>query len=121
MSNADISKTLNIIALALLIGYCTFRINLLLYVVLVLLILIAFPNPISGILAKGWLKFSEFIGHINSNILLTLVYFVVLVPVASLYRVSNKKMVVYFDGRLLQSCFQDSGKGFSREMFEKTW
>ena len=38
----------------------------------------------------GWLKFAEVIGTINSRLLLSVIFFVVLFPIAFLYRVSKK-------------------------------
>lgn len=121
MSNAENSKTLTSIALMLMIGYYLFKIALLLHIVLVLLFLVAFPNRVSRIMTKCWLKFSEIIGHINSRIILTLIYFVVLVPVSFCYRRFNRKIVEYFAGQKLDSFFLDSNRTYGRKMFEKTW
>jgi hypothetical protein len=121
MSIAENSKTLTSIALVLMIGYYLFNIALLLHIILVLLFLVVFPNRVSGILAKSWLKFSEIIGTINSKIILTLIYFVVLVPVSFCYRRFNRKIVDYFSGQKQNSFFLDSHRIYNREMFEKTW
>ncbi len=121
MSDAEIRKTLSIVALALLIGHYLFNVVVLQHIALGLLILTVFPNPVAKMLARAWIKFSETIGHVNSRILLTLIYFVVLVPVALLYRVFNRKTTDYFAGRKLDSCFISSDRNFSRESFEKTW
>ena len=121
MSDAETRKTLSIIALALLIGYYLFKIVVLQHLALGLLILTAFPNPVSKMLARAWLKFSEIIGRINSRILLTLTYFTVLVPVALLYRPFNRKTIEYFNGKNLDSYFITPDRNFSREFFEKSW
>lgn len=121
MSNSEASKTLAVIALALLIGYYLFKAVILLHIVLVLLSLTVFPNPLARMLARAWLKFSEIIGHFNSRVLLTLVYFIVLVPVSFLFRIFNKQTVDYFDGKKLDSCFLKREKQYTREIFEKTW
>jgi hypothetical protein len=121
MSDAENAKTLTVIALALMIGYYLSKAALLLHLVFILLVLVAFPNPASRILSKGWLKFSEILSRINSRIILTLIYFVVLVPVSFFFRRLNPKIVEYFAGENLDSLFLDSNRTYDREMFEKTW
>ena len=121
MSHADSSKTLNILATALLIGYYLFKIPQLLYIVLLLLVLNTFHNPLATLIARGWLKFSEIIGAFNSRIILTVVYYGVLVPIATLYRVFNKDKVDYFRGNKLPSYFRDTVKSYDQGMFEKPW
>ena len=121
MQKSEASKTLTVIALALLVAYYLWDIRVLLHGVAVLLFLAAFPNRVSRFIAASWLRFSELIGGVNSRVLLTLVYFLVLVPVSFFYRRFNRKMVDYFAGRNLESCFLDSTRNYDREMFEKTW
>jgi hypothetical protein len=121
MSDAETTKTLTVVALALLIGYYLFKVVVLLHIVLVLLFLMAFPNPVGKLLAGAWLKFSEIIGHINSRIILTLIYYFVLVPVSLLYRIFNKTTVAYFNGKKPDSYFINSDRTFSKQSFEKTW
>ena len=38
----------------------------------------------------GWMLFSQAIGYVMSRVLLTIVFFLVLFPVALIYRISNK-------------------------------
>jgi len=121
MTNAESSKTLSVIALALMVSYYLFKIEVLLHIVFALVFLIVFPNRVSKTMATAWLKFSEVLGRVNSKIILTMIYFVVLVPVAFCYRRFNRNLVDYFAGRNLDSFYVDSNRIYSRESFEKTW
>jgi hypothetical protein len=121
MSNAESSKTLSGVALALMVGHYLFKTPVLLHLVLALLFLIAFPNRVSKILAGGWLKFGEALGVVNSKIILTAIYFLVLVPVSFCYRRLNPKVIAYYKGKDLDSFFIDSTTVFTKENFEKTW
>lgn len=121
MSNAESSKTLSVIALALLVGYYLFEAPALLPAVGVLLFLAVFPNPLSRMLAQLWLCFSELLGRVNSKVILTLIYYLVLVPVAFLYRMRNRKTVDYFQARNQSTFFVDAPTSYRREIFEKTW
>lgn len=47
------------------------------------------PAGMSSRLKAGWMRFARALGHINSTILLTLVYFLVLGPIAILHRLAG--------------------------------
>jgi len=121
MSNAESSKALSGVALALMVGFYLFKSELLLHAVLALLFLVAFPSRVSRTLAGGWLRFGELLGQVNSKIILTLIYFVVLVPVSFCYRQLNRKTVDYFSGRNRDSFFVDPDRSYDKAAFEKTW
>jgi hypothetical protein len=44
-------------------------------------------------IADGWMKLAMFLGHWNGRILLTIVFFLFLTPLALLYRFFNKEKV----------------------------
>ncbi len=49
-----------------------------------------FIKPLASIIATGWYKLGDWLGFIVSKIVLTLVFFFFLFPVAILYRMFNK-------------------------------
>ena len=121
MSNAESSKILAGIAVVLMIGYYIFKMELLLHIVLALLVLAAFPTRVSVFLAKNWIKFSDAIGYVNSRVILTLIYFVVLVPLSVLYKRFNREILAYFRGDKRDSYFLGPDRIYTKEMFEKIW
>jgi len=47
-------------------------------------------KPLASIIATGWYKLGDLLGFIVSKIVLTLIFFFFLLPVALLYRLFNK-------------------------------
>lgn len=121
MNKYQTSHILNVMALGLLIGHIVFHQTILLYLATLLLILIAFPNSAGRILAVAWMRLGGALGTINSRVLLTIVYYLVLVPVAYCYRRFNHEKVDYFFGRNRKSYFIDATRRYDQAMFNKIW
>ena len=64
-----------------------FKLNVLLYITLCLLFIGIFLRTLSICIAHAWLKFSAVLGGISTRVVLTIIYFVFLTPIAFLYRV----------------------------------
>jgi hypothetical protein len=64
-----------------------FKLNALLYIALCLLFIGIFLKGLSIRIAGAWLKFSTVLGGISTRVVLTVIYFVFLTPIAFLYRV----------------------------------
>jgi hypothetical protein len=71
-------------------------------------------------IAQGWLWIGKWLGYINGSILLSVVFFVFLTPIAFVMRLLAKK-----DELLLKkpekSSFFDRNKTFTKEDLENTW
>lgn len=63
-----------------------FKLNILLYLALCLLFIGIFLRALSIRIANIWLKFSGVLGGISTRVVLTLIYFVFLTPIAFFYR-----------------------------------
>jgi hypothetical protein len=114
-------KTLNMLALAALVFYFITNSAWLVWVALVLLALALFDNPLARILTKGWLKFSEALSIVMSKVILTLVFYIFLVPVALLYRLFNKEISSHFRNGDKPSIFAETKQPFSKKSFENPW
>ncbi|OGW40700.1 MAG: hypothetical protein A2Y97_07585 [Nitrospirae bacterium RBG_13_39_12] len=86
-SNPKALETISILALACVALGLLFEMKVFFYVALVLLFIGIFVKKLSLIIAKGWLKFAHVLGTINSKIILTLIFFLFLTPIAVLYRI----------------------------------
>ncbi len=69
-----------------LVLYFIFKADWLLYVSLGIGVLGLFSDTFAGLITKGWLKFGEVLGRINGSILLTLIFFIFLTPIALLMK-----------------------------------
>lgn len=70
--------------------------------------------------ANAWMTFGKGLGWINSRIILSVVYILVLTPVAFLYRIfsGDKMQLKKTEGA---SYFKDRSKSYEPSDFEKPW
>ncbi len=66
-----------------------FKIKALLFVALCLLFVGVFLRALSIRIAGLWLKFSSILGGISTKIILTIIFFVFLTPIAFFYRITH--------------------------------
>ena len=83
-------RTLVVLAAGMLILFFIFHKPWLSWISLGVLVVAAFSDWLSAKLAWGWLKVAEILGKVNSRILLSLVFFVFLFPIARLRRLFVK-------------------------------
>ncbi|MBS1659198.1 MAG: hypothetical protein JST18_14015 [Bacteroidetes bacterium] len=86
----EVYTTIIILALASLGLNYVFHLRYADYAAAVLLLIALFVYPVAVWITIGWLKFAQLLGTINSKILLTLIFFIFLFPIATLYRLSKK-------------------------------
>ncbi len=90
MSDSDKVKAQLVIVTGMLVLYFIFKSQYFLIAgVAVGVISIAIPAG-GDLIVKGWYKIAEILGAINGKILLSLVFFVVLFPVAMLAKIGKK-------------------------------
>ncbi len=70
---------------------------------------------------KGLARLRQWIGRINSRILLTLIFFLFLTPIAWLYRLFNRTLVDHFLADTRASTFQERNHRWEPADFEKIW
>ncbi len=83
-------QTLLILATACLLLFIVYKTEALLWLCLLLSLIGLFSPVLSTKIDWIWMKFAELLGFINSRILLTLTFFLVLTPIALLYRLAGK-------------------------------
>ena len=121
MDRIDTFKTVNILALALLIGYIVFDIKWLLWIALLLVFGNAVESRITALIATYWMKFAAIAGNYNAKLILSIMFFLVLTPIASVYRLLNSNIVNHFRKNQRQSYFDDVNKSYIKSDFEKLW
>lgn len=77
------------------------------------------------VFAKGinwsWMKFAQVLGWINSRILLTVVYFIILVPVALISRMFNKDPLKLKWHPDLESYFEVRDHTYTKGDLQNPW
>ena len=83
--------TILILALGLVVLYFVFKALAFLYIALSIILLSLTSATLAEKIARTWLKLGHFLGAINSKILLSLVFYCLLVPIALISRIFKKK------------------------------
>jgi len=86
-------ETMLVLAAAALVLFLVFRKNVFIFTSIGLLLLGLFFKDASARVAGLWLRFAEVLGAFNTRVILGLVYFLVLTPIAILYRLFTKRHV----------------------------
>jgi hypothetical protein len=114
-------KTISILTLAVLIAYVIFKAQWLLWIALLLTLGNAFESRFTTALARYWMQFANLLGAFNSRVILTVTFYLILTPLAFVYRIFNRPLVDHFRANKRQSYFEDLGKTYTPADFEKTW
>lgn len=120
MKPIDVLKTMLVLALAALIFHLIWGAAWLLWLATGLLVISLKQNPLADLIAKLWLKLSEHLGNFVSKVVLTIVFFVLLTPLAILYRLFNREMKRHFFDRTLLSTFHDVADS-EKNSYEHPW
>lgn len=121
ISDIETYKTINVLAVALLIAFLFSRENIFLFLAVILLVNNIIFIEANRVIADYWLAFAKVVGNINSKIILTIIFFLFLTPIAFLYRIFNREQVANFKVNNRESYFEDVSKEFGKEDFLKQW
>jgi len=121
METKDAIKFLNSLSLIFMVLFLIFKMDAFLYIPMAVIVIILMSESISKIIASKLIQIFLFVGTINSKILLTIIFYFVLTPTAFLFRLSNRKIVVYFNDNSIPSYFIDINKNYNKEFYEKQW
>ena len=120
MTKAKIFETILTITAGLLVFYLIFRIDALLYSAIGVAIAGLFSRLLGGIITKLWLKLAEYLGMISSPILLSIVYYLLLTPIALLYRLFNRSKSMLKKPKL-PGCYFERNHHYIPDDFENPW
>ena len=119
MSREKVYATLVGLCVGLFLIYFLYEINWLLYVIPSLLFLSLVWKWAAEKIAWVWLKFGEGLGWINSRILLSVIFFVVLTPMALIRKLFSKDEMKL--KRTDQSTFHERNHTFSAKDLKNPW
>jgi hypothetical protein len=116
----EVIETISVLALAALVVHFIWEIKWLIWLAMGLLALTLTPNPLATLIARVWLKLSELIGNVMSRVILSLIFFLLLTPLAVLYRFFSPEMAKSFFDRSSPSTFRKAGVS-NRDSFKNPW
>jgi hypothetical protein len=115
LKKAKVYETILVMAIGFFVIFLITKWNwlLLLDIFIVLSSLVYFP--VAQFIAKYWMFFAEKLGVVNSKIILSIIFFLFLTPIAFFYRLFNKKE------QFKNSTWQKRENQFNVSDFEKVW
>jgi len=119
MKKEKIFETILTLVTALIILSLIFKTKHLLSMAWILGLVGLFIKPLAEFISKMWLKLSEIMGSISSKIILSLVFFLFLVPIAFIYRLFNKDSLLIKNTK--RSLFFNRDHKYTKEDFENSW
>lgn len=120
MSESDKIKAQLVIVTGLVVLYFVFKSQYFLIAAAIVGVLcIAIPAA-GDLIVKGWYKIAEILGAINGRILLSIVFFIVLFPVAVISKL-GKKNPLSLKREKSNSVFVERNHKYSKEDLEQVW
>lgn len=122
LSNHKALETTGMITLVLLILNIFLENKFIYYVVIILIFVGLFLTKISIFISRAWLKFSELLGTVSTSIILFLVFFFILTPIAYLYRIFHKDLIViHHRDSAQESYWLSRNYSYKASDLEKMW
>jgi hypothetical protein len=118
--NQDRYKTILVMVTGLLAIALIFKISWLIMVSLVIGLLASFIPAAARWIEWGWLKLAMALGWINSRILLSVIYFVFLLPIAWISRLFTKDPLA-LKNRRTSSLFVTRNHLYTKKDLENIW
>ena len=112
-------ETLLVLTGALIIFFWVSHKKIYLLIGLILILIGITSSYLSGKITWLWLKFSELIGAVMSKVILSVVYFVFLVPIAFLYQLTKRDSLSL--KRKQGSYYSHRNKQYSPKDIENIW
>jgi len=113
-------KTVLVITVGMLVVYMFTKWQWALYVSLIIGILGVFSSYMAGKIEWVWMKLTWVLSKIIPNVLLSVIFYLFLTPIALLSRVFGQKDQLNLKNNKT-SLFNDNKKKFTPDSFEKTW
>lgn len=114
--SVDTTLTLSV---ALVIAYKVTDIEVLLIFGIVMGLVGVFIKPLALLIAVVWLKIGELLGFVFSKIILSVVFYIFLVPISFLYRIAKKDPLRLKAG--YNSYFFERNKSYTAEDLKNPW
>ena len=120
MDVAEKVKAQLVIVTGLVVLYFVFKSPWLLYAALAVGVLSLAIPAVGDLIVKGWFKIAEVLGNINGKIILSVLFYVFLFPIAVLYRLSTKNplAVKRTDDK---SFYTERNHLYTKEDLEQSW
>jgi hypothetical protein len=120
VQNNERYKTILVIVTGLLVASLVFKSTSILYVALAVGILSSFIPAVAKAIEWCWLKLALGLGWVNSRILLSLIYFIFLLPIAWISRLFTRDPLMLKRPKV-NSLFVTRNHTYSKKDLENIW
>lgn len=114
-------ETISVLALASIVFGLILKIQILYYLALCFLIIGVFFKGLSMVVANVWLKFAHVLGFINTRIILTMIFYLFLTPIALTYRFFHGDFMNIKRNSVCTSYFTERDHEYEPKDFENVW
>ncbi|GAA4442663.1 hypothetical protein GCM10023091_29840 [Ravibacter arvi] len=121
MASEDKSKAQLVIVTGMLVLYFIFKRDWLLYVGVFVGLASVFVPFLGDLIVKGWFKLAEGLGYVNSRILLSIIFFLVLFPVALMARTGRGKNLLGLRKDPSKSAFTERNHQYVAKDLKNVW
>ncbi|MEM9824363.1 MAG: SxtJ family membrane protein [Bacteroidota bacterium] len=87
----QVYSTMMVLCLACLLAFGYFQLSYFLWAGIALLLMALFVYPLAKWIHRGWMKLAHILGWINTRLLLGILFFLILVPLAFLRKLFSKQ------------------------------
>ncbi len=115
-------ETMLVITVGLLVMYLIFKKPWLLTASVVLGLVGIFSDWLSEKITLGWMKIAEVLGRINAAVLLSIVFFLFVTPIAFLRKILSKGDLLRLnDARKTPSLYEERNHAYEAKDLESPW
>ncbi|MDI6801166.1 MAG: SxtJ family membrane protein [Thermodesulfovibrionales bacterium] len=114
-------ETIAVLSAACIVAFLLFDLKIFLFLSLALLAIGIISKNLTARISALWLGFSHVIGNFNSKIILALVFYIFLTPLAMLFRAFSKNPLLLKKDSKVESYYNDRNYAFKKDDFEKIW
>ncbi len=111
--------TLFVTAIGMLIIYLKFRLDWILYLLVGVVLLGVISKRVRQMIDQVWMKMAYVLGLFMPKILLTIIFYGILFPIALLFKLFGKSDIILKNNR--KSFFKEVNKSYTSVSFEKLW
>lgn len=120
MKKIDKYESLLVISTGFVLIYIISASKPILYVAFGLAVLGIFSPFLADKIAWAWNKLAEGLGYVSSRIILSIIFYVFLLPISILYRIAKKDLLNLKRSKK-ESIFVERNKVFTKEDLETIW
>ncbi len=114
-------ETIGVLALFCLVFSIILDISALIYVSAGLLFIGLFLKRFARIIAAGWMRFAVVLGVLNTRIILAVIFYAVLTPIAFFYRATHGDFMRVREDRSKKTYWHERNHEYKSEDLDKQW